>query len=84
VLKGSQAVLKERASAHQYPYTLASRRRLIEDGTLVEEREHLKFTRDAEFSSPSAAATVVHGGSANGLLAWKSKGGKTLKELEGA
>jgi hypothetical protein len=84
VLKGSQAVLKERASAHQYPYTLVSRNRLIEDGTLVEEREHLKFTRAAEFSSPSAAATVVHGGSANGLLAWKSKGGKTLKELEGA
>ena len=82
VLKGSQAVLKERASAHQYPYTIASRRRLIEDGTLAEDGEHLKFTRDAEFSSPSAAATVVHGGSANGLIAWKSKDGKTLKELE--
>ena len=82
VLKGSQAVLKERASAHQYPYTLASRRRLIEDGTLVVEGDFLKFTRDSEFSSPSAAATVVHGGSANGLLAWKSKDGKTLKELE--
>jgi len=84
VLKGSQAVLKEQEHAHQYPHTLGSRRRLIEDGTLVEERDHLKFTRDAEFSSPSAAATVVHGGSANGLLAWRSKGGKTLKELEGA
>jgi len=82
VLKGSQAVLKERASAHQYPYTLASRKTLIEDGTLVQEGDHLKFARDAEFSSPSAAATVVHGGSANGLLAWKSKRGKTLKELE--
>lgn len=84
MLKGSEAVFKERASAHQYPYTLASRRRLIEDGTLIEERDHLKFTRDAEFSSPSsAAATVVHGGS-DGLLAWRSTGGKTLKELEGA
>jgi hypothetical protein len=82
VLKGSQAVLKERASAHQYPYTLASRKRLIEDGTLVVVEDHLKFTRDSEFSSPSAAATVVHGGSANGLLAWKNKDGKTLKELE--
>jgi hypothetical protein len=61
---------------------LASRRRLIEDGTLVEDGDHLKFTRDSEFSSPSAAATVVHGGSANGLLAWKTTGGKTLKELE--
>jgi hypothetical protein len=82
VMKGSEAVLKERASAHQYPYTLASRRRLIEEGTLVEEGDHLRFTHDAEFSSPSAAATVIHGGSANGLLAWKSKDGKTLKELE--
>lgn len=82
VMKGSEAVLKERASAHQYPYTLASRGRLIEEGTLVEEGDHLRFTNDAEFSSPSAAATVIHGGSANGLLAWKSKDGKTLKELE--
>ena len=82
VLKGSQAVLKERASAHQYPSTIASRKRLIEDGTLIEEGGHLTFTRDSEFSSPSAAATVVHGGSANGLLAWKSNRGKTLKELE--
>jgi hypothetical protein len=82
VLKGSEAVLKERASAQQYPHTIASRRRLIEDGTLVEDGAHLKFTRDAEFGSPSAAATVVHGGSANGLLAWKNKNGRTLKELE--
>lgn len=82
VLKGSQAVLKERASAHQYPYTLASRKKLIEDGTLVKDGDHLVFSRDAEFSSPSAAATVVHGGSANGLLAWKTQDGKTLKEIE--
>ena len=60
----------------------AERQKLIEDETLVEEGEHLKFTRDTEFSSASAAANVVHGGSANGLLAWKGKGGKTLKELE--
>ena len=82
VLTGSQAVLKERASAHQWPYTLATRNKLIDDGTLAQNGDHLKFTRDAEFSSPSAAATVVHGGSANGLLAWKDKDGKTLKELE--
>jgi hypothetical protein len=82
VLKGSQAVLKERASAQRYPYTVVSRKRLIDDGTLIEEGEHLRFTRDTEFSSPSAAAAVVHGGSANGLIAWKNKDGKTLKELE--
>ena len=84
VQKGSQAVLKERASAKNYPYTLATRKRLIEDGTLVLDGERYEFTRDSEFTSPSAAATVVHGGSANGLLAWKSRGGKTLKELEAA
>jgi hypothetical protein len=82
-LKGAQAVLKGRASAHQYPYTLATRKKLIDDGTLAQAGDYLKFTRDAEFSSPSAAATVVHGGSANGLLAWKDSNGKTLKELEG-
>jgi len=82
VLKGSQAVLKVRASAKNYPHTIATRERLIEDGTLVEDGDHYTFTRDAEFSSPSAAATVVHGGSANGLISWKTKGGKTLREIE--
>jgi hypothetical protein len=84
VLKGSQAVLNERASAHQYPYTLTTRKKLLQEGTLVSEGAYLKFTQDSEFSSPSAAATVIHGGSANGLLAWKSSEGKTLKDLEGS
>jgi hypothetical protein len=84
VLNGSQAVLHERRSAHLYPHTIASRKKLIEEGTLLEIDGHLKFTRDTEFGSPSAAATVVHGGSANGLTAWKNHEGKTLKELEAA
>ena len=82
VLKGSHAVLEERKFAKNHPNILAKRKRLIEEKHLVEDRGHLKFTHDAEFTSASAAATVVHGGSANGLLAWKSKSGKTLKELE--
>ena len=82
VLKGSQAVLKERPSAEQFPNAIAPRRQLIEDGILVKADDHFTFTRDTEFASPSAAATVIHGGSANGLLAWKTTAGKTLKELE--
>ena len=82
VLKGSQAVLQERASAKQYPNTLAARHKLVQEGALVEDGTGLRFTRDAEFTSPSAAATVVHGGSANGLVAWKTMDGRTLKELE--
>ena len=42
----------------------------------------LVFTKDAEFSSPSAAAAVIHGGSANGLTAWKTESGKSLKQLD--
>ena len=82
VLKGSQAVEEERPSAQQYPHTVAARNKLIEEGTLAPENSHLVFTQDVEFSSPSAAAAVVHGGSANGLTAWKDRKGRTLKELE--
>jgi len=42
------------------------------------------FTKDVEFSSPSAAAAVIHGGHANGLTAWKTSKGTTLKEMESA
>jgi hypothetical protein len=82
VIAGSQAVLTERPSSHKYPWPINMRQRLKEDGILVTKPDHLLFSRDAEFSSPSAAAAVIHGGHANGLTAWKNSDGKTLKELE--
>jgi len=82
VLKGSQAVLTERAAAHKYPWPTNMRQRLKEEGALFEKDGSLIFARDVEFSSPSAAAAVIHGGNANGLTAWKNKDGKTLKEIE--
>lgn len=83
VFANSTAVHAVRPSAEsQYPNTIALRRRLIQDKTLVERDDVYVFTRDVEFSSPSAAAAVVHGGSANGLTAWKDNSGKSLKELE--
>jgi len=81
-LKGSQAVLKDRASSKKFPWPLNMRQRLKEDGILVASEDHLTFARDEEFSSPSAAAAVVHSGHANGLTAWKNKEGKNLKEIE--
>jgi len=84
VLKGSQAVLEERASTKKYPWPHNMRERLKEEGALGTESDHLVFKRDTEFSSPSAAAAVIHGGHANGLTAWKDKHGKTLKEIESA
>ena len=61
---------------------LAQRRQLIADGTLAEKDGFLAFTKDFEFSSPSAAAAVIHAGSANGLTAWKTKDGRLLKNLD--
>ncbi len=82
VLAGSQAVLNERASSQKYPWAKNVRQKLKDDGVLAIKADHLVFTHDAEFSSASAAAAVIHGGHANGLIAWKNRNGKTLKELE--
>lgn len=84
VLAGSQAVRDERPSSQKWPWAHNMRQRLMDDGTLVANGDHFVFSRDAEFSSPSAAAAVIHGGQANGLQAWKNKEGKTLKQLESA
>ena len=82
VFHGSTAVLEERPSAENYPYLVAQRKQLIADDTLIEKDGFLVFTKDAEFSSPSAAAVVIHGGSANGLISWKTKDGKSLRQLD--
>ena len=58
------------------------RTKLAEEGSLIKEVDHLFFAKDVEFSSPSAAAAVIHGGQANGLTAWKNKESKSLKEIE--
>jgi uncharacterized protein DUF4357 len=82
VLQGSTAVLQERQSAKKWPYVLALRDKLIADGTLVEKGGFYLFTRDVEFSSPSAAASVIEGGSANGLIEWRTKDERVLKEID--
>lgn len=82
VLKGSQAVLEERASARNYPTVLSQRKELIAEGTLVAEQSNFVFCKDVEFSSPSAAAAVIHGGSANGLVAWKNSEGVSIKDMQ--
>ena len=82
VFQGSTAVLEERPSAESYPYVVAQRKQLIADGTIVEKNGFLVFTKDAESSSPSAASVVIHGGSANGLTSWKTKDGRSLKQLD--
>jgi hypothetical protein len=82
VFRSSTAVLEDRPSAQSYPYVLTQRKELIANGTLAEKEGYFVFAKDSEFSSPSAAAAVIHGGSANGLTAWRNADGKTLKQLD--
>jgi hypothetical protein len=82
VLKKSQAVLEERASAAKWPSVMNQRNELISRGYLVSKNSAYEFTRDVEFSSPSSAAAVIHGGSANGLVAWSDSNGVQLKKLQ--
>ena len=58
------------------------RSKLIEDGTIVNQDGVLIFAEDYLLSSPSTAAAIVMGRSANGLLEWRTKDKRTLKSLE--
>ena len=82
VLEGSGAVLKERNSAQKWPSVMVQRNQLIEQSGLILKGNKYIFTKDTEFSSPSSAAAVIHGGSANGLTAWVNANGQQLKELQ--
>ena len=55
---------------------------LIKNGVLAASGEHFVFSQDYAFSSPSTAAAVVLGRSANGRVEWKDKQGRTLRELQ--
>lgn len=83
VFRGSQAVLNETPSAvDKQAYFVKQREELLRDGILVRNTDGLEFAKDVEFSSPSAAAAVVSGGSVNGLKVWKDETGRSLKDIE--
>jgi hypothetical protein len=85
IFQGSTAVLQERPSAQErHPYVVALRKQLVMDGALEQKDGFYIFKKDTAFSSPSAAAAVVHGGGANGLTEWKTKDGESLKQLDEA
>ncbi|SMC92078.1 protein of unknown function [Desulfocicer vacuolatum DSM 3385] len=54
----------------------------MDQNVIVEENGKLILASDYLFSSPSTAAGIVMGRSANGLIEWKTKDGKTLKNIE--
>lgn len=62
--------------------TRALRRSLASREIIVPDGDCLRFSEDRFFRSPSAAASVVIGGSQNGRLVWKNAVGKSLNDLE--
>ena len=80
VLKGSKAAGTIVNSMSSNFITL--RKKLIDEGVLLDRGEYYEFSDDFIFSSPSTAAVMVMGRNANGLTEWKQKDGKTLKEFE--
>jgi hypothetical protein len=79
-MQDSQAVRDEVPSIHRYMSVL--RKELIEKGVLVDTEKSYIFTQDYEFNSPSTAAGIVLGRSANGRIEWKDSKGVTLKALQ--
>ncbi|HQR42053.1 MAG TPA: GIY-YIG nuclease family protein [Gemmatales bacterium] len=82
VVKGSQLVKDEVPSIHQYLSTL--RKDLLAQGVIANNGSHFVFAQDQVFNSPSTAAGVIQGRSANGRTDWKNNKGRTLKEHQEA
>ena len=85
VQAGSQAVLDTVPSMALHVRGMYDlRQELISNGVLAMQVGLYQFTQDYSFSSPSTAAAVVLGRSANGRIEWKAADGRTLKELQEA
>ena len=80
VLKDSEIATSPTSA---FPQNLIKlRQSLIDDEVIVQVNNKLVFREDFLFSSPSAAAAVVMGRSANGLTEWKLSDGRILKAVE--
>ena len=87
VKAGSQAVAAAVPSMQQHVRGMFElRQELIGNGVLAPAEagaaQGYHFTQDYVFSSPSTAAAVVLGRSANGRIEWKDAQGRTLKALQ--
>lgn len=55
---------------------------LVENGVLCDSGSCFVFSQDYPFASPSAAAAVILGRSANGLIEWQDATGTSLKAIQ--
>ncbi len=80
VLEGSFAAVDEVESTPDSTRRL--RAKLVQEGALILQGSRYRFDRDVLFVTPSSAASVVLGRSANGRIELVDKVGRTLKSLE--
>jgi hypothetical protein len=80
VLADSRAVKEAVPSIHRF--MLDMRDAFIKSSVLRDDNGSYRFAQDYEFDSPSTAAGVVLGRSANGRLEWKDSDGRSLKQLQ--
>jgi hypothetical protein len=80
VTSGSEAVVATAPSIH--PYLIEIRQGLLRHGILQDAGGKFRLTQDYVFNSPSTAAGVLLGRSANGRVEWRTKDGRTLKALQ--
>lgn len=82
VASGSEAATDEAPSIQSFLTEL--RKSLVDSGILKVEGNCYIFTQDYLFNSPSTAAGVVLGRSANGRIEWQTKEGRSLKAIQEA
>lgn len=80
VRKGSKVVQVETNSIHNY--LKAIRKSLRDRSIVLNEGSEWVFAMDFPFDSPSTAAGVVLGRSANGRTEWKDKYGNSLRDIQ--
>jgi Domain of unknown function (DUF4357) len=84
VYQGSLARVESVPSIKYYKKVIELRESFVEEGLFVAEGKSMRLTQDYLFASPSTAAAVLLGRSANGRVEWRDKAGRTLKELQEA
>jgi hypothetical protein len=81
VIKGSKAKKEKKSSLLKTYITL--RQKYVDDGILIDKGNFYEFAEDTLFQSPSAAASVVLGGTTQGTTYWIDKNNnKTWKQYQ--
>lgn len=78
VLEGSEVDMNRKCHSDKMEM---QRQTAIQNGNIICVGGKHKLNVSVSFTSPSSAAMFVLGGSTNGWVEWKNKGGKTLDEL---